>query len=105
LAEVHEQAEQGHVELQTFKRLHDMEAVAIPRRLEQLKEEVGRQTERENQLQNRYSNLLYQRNSLVQHQQMSRQGQQMNQQGQQASQGLAPLASQPQPLMPAPVQA
>ena len=34
LAEVHEQAEQGHVERQTFKRLHDMEAVAIPRRLE-----------------------------------------------------------------------
>ena len=34
LAEVHDQAEQGHVELQTFKRLHEMEGVAIPHRLE-----------------------------------------------------------------------
>jgi pre-mRNA-splicing factor CDC5/CEF1 len=66
LGEVHEQAEQSHVELQTFKRLHEMEGMAIPRRLEQLKEEVERQTERENHLQSRYSDLLYERNTLVQ---------------------------------------
>lgn len=65
--DVHEQVEQTEVERDTFQRLQEMEHCAVPKRLEHLKEEVSRQSERENQLQVRYSGLHQERSVLLQH--------------------------------------
>lgn len=65
VTDLHEQVEQAHVELETFKGLQQLETHAIPKRLEHLKEEVHRQTERENQLQVYYSNLSVERDGIL----------------------------------------
>lgn len=60
LQDTYEQIEQNYLSLSTFKFLEKMETTAIPKRLEALTEDVARQTEREKQLQKRYSELLEQ---------------------------------------------
>ncbi|XP_039750014.1 cell division cycle 5-like protein [Pararge aegeria] len=55
--ELQDQIEQSNLELSTFKFLAEQEKAAIPRRIESLTEDVNRQTEREKQLQKRYSEL------------------------------------------------
>ncbi|XP_001630383.2 cell division cycle 5-related protein [Nematostella vectensis] len=65
LSDLHEQLEQSQVEMTTFQALRNQELQAIPKRLEALKEDVQRQTEREKQLQAQYSELLYERDSLL----------------------------------------
>ncbi|XP_047022284.1 cell division cycle 5-like protein [Helicoverpa zea] len=55
--ELQDQIEQANLELSTFKFLAEQEKAAIPRRIESLTEDVNRQTEREKQLQKRYSEL------------------------------------------------
>ncbi|XP_028172870.1 cell division cycle 5-like protein [Ostrinia nubilalis] len=55
--ELQDQIEQANLELSTFKFLADQEKAAIPRRIESLTEDVNRQTDREKQLQKKYSDL------------------------------------------------
>merc|ERR550519_2232617 len=57
LTDAVEQLEQGKLELATFKQLKISESTAIPRRLETLTEDVGRQTDRERELQERFSDM------------------------------------------------
>lgn len=59
--DLYEQVEQAHMEKETFSSLREHELRAIPKRVEALRDDVRRQTDRENQLQTRYSNLLYER--------------------------------------------
>uniref|UniRef100_H3CWV8 Cell division cycle 5-like protein n=1 Tax=Tetraodon nigroviridis TaxID=99883 RepID=H3CWV8_TETNG len=63
--ELWEQVEQAATELQTFSQLKKQEDVAIPRRQEALREDVERQMEREKELQQRYGELLMEREALV----------------------------------------
>ncbi|XP_059154563.1 cell division cycle 5-like protein [Physella acuta] len=62
--EVTEQIENTRVELNTFEHLRQHELGAIPKRLESLTEDVQRQTERERELQRRFSELQHQRDIL-----------------------------------------
>jgi len=52
-----EQLEQSKLEFATFKQLREHETAAIPRRMATLTEDVGRQTERENELQQRFKDM------------------------------------------------
>ncbi|XP_037536510.1 cell division cycle 5-like protein [Nematolebias whitei] len=63
--ELWEQVEQAATELQTFNQLKKQEDLAIPRRHEALREDVDRQMERERELQQRYGELLMERESLL----------------------------------------
>uniref|UniRef100_A0A2R5LNQ6 Putative mrna splicing protein cdc5 myb superfamily n=1 Tax=Ornithodoros turicata TaxID=34597 RepID=A0A2R5LNQ6_9ACAR len=64
IQELAEQIEQTHLELKTFEALQDHEALAIPKRVEALTEDVNRQVEREKSLQKRYRDLLQQKELL-----------------------------------------
>ncbi|XP_027202257.1 cell division cycle protein 21 [Dermatophagoides pteronyssinus] len=59
-----QQIEQSHLELYSFKALKVREDNAIEKRLEQLKQDVKRQEERERSLQARYAELLKQHEEL-----------------------------------------
>ncbi|XP_006882194.1 PREDICTED: cell division cycle 5-like protein [Elephantulus edwardii] len=59
-----DQIEQAYLELRTFEELKKHEDSAIPRRLECLKEDVQRQQDREKELQNRYADLLLEKENL-----------------------------------------
>ncbi|CAN9500210.1 unnamed protein product [Ophioblennius macclurei] len=63
--ELWEQVEQAATELQTFMQLKKQEDTAIPRRQEALREDVERQMERERELQQRYGELLMEREALL----------------------------------------
>ncbi|XP_076014876.1 cell division cycle 5-like protein [Genypterus blacodes] len=63
--ELWEQVEQSATELQTFNQLKKQEDTAIPRRQAGLREDVERQMERERELQQRYGELLMEREPLV----------------------------------------
>uniref|UniRef100_A0A8C9YX20 CDC5 cell division cycle 5-like (S. pombe) n=1 Tax=Sander lucioperca TaxID=283035 RepID=A0A8C9YX20_SANLU len=63
--ELWEQVEQSATELQTFNQLKKQEDTAIPRRKEALREDVERQMERERELQQRYGELLMEREALL----------------------------------------
>ncbi|CAH1233990.1 CDC5L [Branchiostoma lanceolatum] len=65
LQEMHDQTEQTYVELKTFETLKQNEDVAIPRRIESLKEDMTRQTDREHELQKHYADLIVERDMLV----------------------------------------
>lgn len=65
--DLYEQVEQTHTEKETFSSLRDHELRAIPKRIEALREDVRRQTDREHQLQTRYSHLLYERDAVYNH--------------------------------------
>ncbi|XP_063298135.1 cell division cycle 5-like protein [Pelobates fuscus] len=58
LNEVWDQYEQANLELRTFEELKKHEDMAIPRRMESLKEDVQRQEEREKELQQRFAELM-----------------------------------------------
>lgn len=64
LAEVQEEGEQAYVELCTFQELQMNEEIAVPRRMESLREDVKRQSDRERELQQRYSDLMFDREML-----------------------------------------
>ncbi|KAH9507984.1 CDC5 cell division cycle 5-like protein [Bulinus truncatus] len=64
LQDVTEQIESTRIELNTFEHLRHHEMGAIPKRLESLTEDVQRQTERERELQKRFSQLQHQRDIL-----------------------------------------
>jgi len=59
-----DQLERSDMEKSTFEFLKDMEMVAIPRRLEGLKQDVERQQEREKELQKRFGDLQLELQSL-----------------------------------------
>ncbi|KAF6737409.1 Cell division cycle 5-like protein [Oryzias melastigma] len=63
--ELWEQVEQAATELQTFAQLKKQEDTAIPRRQAALLEDVERQMEREKELQQRYGELLMEREALI----------------------------------------
>ncbi|XP_041105804.1 cell division cycle 5-like protein [Polyodon spathula] len=60
-----DQIEQANLELHTFEELKKHEDTAIPRRQEALKEDVQRQQEREKELQQRYADLLLEKETLI----------------------------------------
>ncbi|XP_051780373.1 cell division cycle 5-like protein [Erpetoichthys calabaricus] len=60
-----DQVEQAYLELRTFEELKNHEDTAIPRRLEALREDVQRQQEREKELQQRYADLLLEKETLT----------------------------------------
>ncbi|XP_037939397.1 cell division cycle 5-like protein [Teleopsis dalmanni] len=64
LQDTYEQIEQNTLALSTFEFLAKQEAVAIPRRLESLQEDVRRQMEREKELQQKYGKLVEEREDL-----------------------------------------
>ncbi|XP_014046498.1 cell division cycle 5-like protein [Salmo salar] len=63
--ELWEQVEQAATELHTFTELKKQEDTAIPRRQEALREDVERQQEREKELQQRYGDLLLEKEALL----------------------------------------
>ncbi|KAG1932257.1 cell division cycle 5-like protein [Pimephales promelas] len=66
LSELWDQVEQANVELHTFQELKKQEDHAIPRRKEALREDVQRQQEREKELQQRFADLLLEKQTLSQ---------------------------------------
>ncbi|XP_028855826.1 cell division cycle 5-like protein [Denticeps clupeoides] len=65
LSDLWDQVEQANVELRTFQELKKQEDLAIPRRQEALREDVQRQQEREKELQQRFRDLLLEKESVV----------------------------------------
>ncbi|KAK2843530.1 hypothetical protein Q7C36_011745 [Tachysurus vachellii] len=66
LSDLWDQVEQAHMELHTFQELKKQEDLAIPRRQEALREDVQRQQEREKELQQRFADLLLEKETLHQ---------------------------------------
>ncbi|XP_051501826.1 cell division cycle 5-like protein [Myxocyprinus asiaticus] len=66
LSELWDQVEQANVELHTFQELKKQEDHAIPRRQEALREDVQRQQDREKELQQRFADLLLEKQTLSQ---------------------------------------
>ncbi|KAI4884617.1 hypothetical protein NFI96_034578, partial [Prochilodus magdalenae] len=64
LSDLWDQVEQAHMELHTFQELKKQEDMAIPRRLEGLREDVQRQQEREKELQQRFADLLLEKETM-----------------------------------------
>lgn len=64
LSDVHDQVEQAYVEKRTFEELRNQEIKSIPKRLHALEDDVQRQTERENELQRRFGELVVERDNL-----------------------------------------
>ncbi|KAH8379246.1 hypothetical protein KR009_003876 [Drosophila setifemur] len=64
LQDTYGQIEQNSVSLSTFRFLGEQEGIAVPRRLEQLQEDVRRQMDREKELQQKYASLVDERDSL-----------------------------------------
>ncbi|XP_056419917.1 cell division cycle 5-like protein [Hyla sarda] len=65
LNEIWDQYEQANLELKTFEELKKHEDIAIPRRIASLKEDVQRQEERERELQQRFAELLLEKEGSV----------------------------------------
>ena len=65
LVDVYEELSRARIEYASFERLQDMESGAIPRRLEQLKEEVSRLERREREGQSRYKELSEEKESII----------------------------------------
>lgn len=65
LNEIWDQYEQANLELRTFEELKKHEDIAIPRRIASLKEDVQRQEERERELQQRFAELLLEKEGSV----------------------------------------
>ncbi|XP_075263035.1 cell division cycle 5-related protein-like [Convolutriloba macropyga] len=65
LNEIHEQIQQSQTELNSFKELQAIESAAIPRRMQTISEDLGRQKERESTLQQKYSDLTLQKDLLT----------------------------------------
>lgn len=64
LSDVHDQVEQAYVEKRTFEELQNQETKSIPKRLNALEIDVERQTERENELQRHFGELVVERDNL-----------------------------------------
>ncbi|KAI5102492.1 cell division cycle 5-like protein [Silurus meridionalis] len=65
LSDLWDQVEQAHMELHTFQELKKQEDLAIPRRKEALREDVQRQQDREKELQQRFGDLLLEKETLL----------------------------------------
>lgn len=65
LSDLWDQVEQAHMELHTFQELKKQEDMAIPRRKEALREDVQRQQDREKELQQRFADLLLEKETLL----------------------------------------
>ncbi|XP_062863914.1 cell division cycle 5-like protein [Trichomycterus rosablanca] len=65
LSDLWDQVEQANMELHTFDELKKQEDLAIPRRQEALREDVQRQQDREKELQQRFADLLLEKETLV----------------------------------------
>ncbi|XP_026858266.2 cell division cycle 5-like protein [Electrophorus electricus] len=67
LSDLWDQVEQAHMELHTFQELKKQEDTAIPRRQEALREDVQRQQDREKELQQRFADILLDKETLLSH--------------------------------------
>ena len=65
MQEIYNQIESKQVEQQTFENIREHELQAIPKRIESLKEDVNRQSEREKELQKKFGDLLFERDTLL----------------------------------------
>ncbi|XP_065057512.1 cell division cycle 5-related protein-like [Rhopilema esculentum] len=65
LSDISEQVQQTHVEAETFNMLKGQETNSIPRRIEAIKEDVERQTEREKALQAKFADLSFEKERLL----------------------------------------
>ncbi|XP_022081761.1 cell division cycle 5-like protein [Acanthaster planci] len=65
LGDMYEQVEQTSIELETFEALKRNEDAAIPKRLESLREDLKRQTDREKELQKRFADLTFERDVVL----------------------------------------
>lgn len=65
LDDLNEQISSSYRELSTFHRLRVLEEAALPRRREKLSLEVEIQRDRHRELQNRYSDILLEREQLM----------------------------------------
>nr|CAI5843965.1 unnamed protein product [Callosobruchus analis] len=73
LHDMFESIEQAELDLNTFRFLQEQEKIALPRRIQSLTEDVSRQTEREKQLQVKYSELQAQVRELQEQQEQLQQ--------------------------------
>lgn len=65
LQDIFNQVESKQVELTTFDKIRDHELQAIPKRIESLKEDTLKQVQREKELQNKFGQLILERDSLI----------------------------------------
>ena len=65
MQEIYNQIESKQVESQTFENIREHELQAIPKRIDSLKEDVNRQAEREKELQKKFGDLLFERDTLL----------------------------------------
>jgi len=63
--EMNNQIESAHVELLTFENIRQQELAAIPKRVQQLTDDVQKQQIREKELQKKFGDLLFERDNLV----------------------------------------
>ncbi|XP_002024646.2 cell division cycle 5-like protein [Drosophila miranda] len=64
LHDTYSQIDLNSISLSTFRFLGEQEAIAVPRRLESLQDDVRRQMDREKELQQKYASLIEERDSL-----------------------------------------
>ena len=65
MEDIFNQIESKQVELETFENIREHELQAIPKRVESLKEDLNRQMERERELQQKFGNLIIERDNNV----------------------------------------
>lgn len=65
LQDIYNQIESKHVELKTFENIRDHELNAIPKRLESFKEDSSKQIQREKDLQQKFGELILERDNLL----------------------------------------
>lgn len=66
LQDIYNQIESKQVELNTFDNIREHELQAIPKRIDSLKEDTLKQTQREKDLQHRFGELILERDNLLQ---------------------------------------
>lgn len=65
LQDLHNQVESKQVELQTFEKIREHELQAIPKRIESLVDDFNKQNQREKELQKKFADLIFERDTLL----------------------------------------
>ena len=65
MQDIFNQIESKHVESETFANVREHELQAIPKRIDSLKDDLARQTEREKELQKKFGDLILERDNLL----------------------------------------
>lgn len=64
LQELNNQCEIKQVELTTFEKIREHELMAIPKRVDALVEDVNKQSQREKELQRKFADLMFEKDSI-----------------------------------------